>query len=297
MDETARRAELALLLEATAAPTPGNVSRERDLPDLSLTQFLAGSVGARAGLADAAAGRPIGAAFEHAVAGMAEQSKTNTQFGALMLLTPLVAAAGREQHQLTPAGARAIVAETTVADAVAFYRAFDHVDVRVPDPPVGSAIPDVAEGSAAEPVLKEHDLTLDAVLQPAATRGGVASELVGGFGRTFAAADQLASTTGSLPARAAAVHLELLAAEPDPLIATAHGAAIANTVCDRAAALTADPDRLVAALDGADIDEIDTDAIDRFAEELVERGINPGATADLLAGGLFVALERKEVSL
>jgi len=294
MNKTARRAELALLLEATAAPTPGNVSRERDLPDLSLTQFLAGSVGARSGLAEAAAGTSIGTAFEQAVAGMAEQAGTNTQFGALMLLTPLVAAAGREQHQLTPTGARAVVAETTVADAVAFYRAFDHVDVRVPDPPAGSVIPDVTEGEAAAPAIREHGLTLDAVLQPAATRGGVAGELVEGFERTFTAANQLASTTGALPARAAAVHLELLAAEPDPLIATAHGEVVANAVRDRAATLVADTDDLAAALGRNDSN---TSAIDRFATELVERGINPGATADLLAGGLFVALERGEVNL
>jgi triphosphoribosyl-dephospho-CoA synthase len=31
---------------------------------------------------------------------------------------------------------------------------------------------------------------------------------------------------------------------------------------------------------------------DALAEEFVERGINPGTTADLTAGALFVALER-----
>jgi len=44
-------------------------------------------------------------------------------------------------------------------------------------------------------------------------------------------------------------------------------------------------ERARAALDG----EEDPEAL---AEEFVERGINPGTTADLTAGALFVALER-----
>ncbi len=285
MDETVARAELALLLEVTAAPTPGNVSRRRDLRDLSLPQFLAGAVGARPGLAEAAAGGPIGAAFEHAVDGMAKRTGTNTQFGALLLLTPLVAAAGRDGGRLTPTAARAVVAESTVADAVAFYRAFDHVDVRVPEPPAESHVPDVNEGAAAAPTLEAHGLTLEDVLEPAAERGGIAGELVGEFERTFEAADRLATTDGPLPDRTAAVHLTLLAERPDPLVATAHGEAVAAEVCERA--------RDLRGRRGNQAGE----AVDRFAEELVERGINPGATADLLAGGLFVALEREEVSL
>jgi len=67
-------AELALLLEVSTTPTPGNVDRERDLPNLRFEQFLAGAVGARPGLAAAADGAPVGEAFERAVTGMADRA-------------------------------------------------------------------------------------------------------------------------------------------------------------------------------------------------------------------------------
>ena len=87
-------AQLALLLEVTGTPKPGNVDRHRDFPHLRFEHFVTGAVGARDGLAAAADGAPVGEAFERAVAGMSEQSGGNTQFGAVLLLTPLVRAAG-----------------------------------------------------------------------------------------------------------------------------------------------------------------------------------------------------------
>ncbi len=82
---------------------------------------------ARRGLDRAAAGDPLGPAFETAVEGMAGQSGGNTQFGALSVLTPLAAAAS--DGRLSPSGVDAVVRGTTVEDAAAFYRAFEHVDV------------------------------------------------------------------------------------------------------------------------------------------------------------------------
>jgi triphosphoribosyl-dephospho-CoA synthase len=268
-----QNAELALLLEVTGTPKPGNVDRERDFSDLRFEHFMAGAVGARPGLELAADGADVGRAFERAVAGMADQSAGNTQFGAVLVLAPLVAAAS--EGDLTPAGADRVARETTVADAADFYRAFEHVDVAVDDPPEGLDALDVRRGSDAVPELESQELTLFDIMRESATVDGVAAEWAGQFERVFAAAEAIRDDDGPVPDRAARAFLDLLAEEPDTFVVTRNGPEAAAEVQRRARAV----------LDGEE------DATE-LATELVERDINPGTTADLVAGALFVALER-----
>lgn len=271
----AATAELALLLEVAGTPKPGNVDRHRDLPDLRFEHFLAGAVGAHEGLHAAAEGAPVGDAFETAVAGMADQEGGNTQFGALLLLVPLVAAS-EEGRAPSPEGVDAVVETTTVADAAAFYRAFDHVDVFVDDPPRDADDLDVRRGSDAIPAVESRGVTLADVLAMAAPGDGVAAEWVGGFERTFATAARIREGEGPILDRVADAFLALLADEPDTLVAKRHDRETAASVSERAAAL----------LDAPRSD------VEAFADDLVERGVNPGTTADVVAAGLYVALRR-----
>lgn len=273
MRDPAENGQLALLLEVAGTPKPGNVDRERDYEDLRFEHFLAGAVGARAGLRAAADGAPVGAAFESAIEGMSGQSGGNTQFGALLVTVPLVraAAAGR----LTPDGVTETVEATTVADACAFYEAFEHVDVAVEDPPEGLDPLDVRRGAAAADALRERGATLYDVMALSADRDGVAAEWCSGFERSFEAAAWLLEDRGPIYRRASRAFLRLLAAEPDTFVATRNGEAAAEEATRRARAV----------LDG----EADAESL---AEEFVARDINPGTTADITAGALFVALER-----
>ena len=283
MRTIAENAELALLLEVAGTPKPGNVDRKREYDDLRFEHFLAGAVGSRTGLELAAEpdGPPVGVAFEHAVRGMSDQRGGNTQFGALLILAPLVRAAGREtttptgeRGELSPAGIHRVVESTTVTDAAGFYRAFDHVDVSVDDPPPGMDDLDVRRGSDAVPTLHARGLTLADVMERSADDDGVASEWSEGFPRSFEAAERLQDLEGPITDRTSRAFLELLAGEPDTFVAINHDTATAERVSERARAVLAG----------------DEDA-DALAEELIERGINPGTTADIVAGGLFVALE------
>lgn len=281
----AQRAQLALLLEPCGTPKPGNVDRRHEYPDLRFEHFLAGVVGAHRGLALAAEERPVedppdsadrtgvGYAFERAVAGMSQQAGGNTQFGSLLVVVPLLRAAS--VGTLSPGGADDVVAGTTVADAAEFYRAFEHVDVAVDDPPAGMDDLDVRRGVDAIPSLHDRGLTLADLMERSTDRDGLAREWTGGFERTFEAARSIETGEGPIPDRAADTFLELLASEPDTFVATQHDVATAETVTERARA----------ALDGA----IDPE---HLATEFVAEGINPGTTADLVAGGLYVALER-----
>ncbi|WP_368278073.1 triphosphoribosyl-dephospho-CoA synthase [Halovenus carboxidivorans] len=280
MRSIADNAQLALLLEVSSTPKPGNVDREHEYADLRFEHFVTGAVGAREGLERAAEGGPVGAAFERAIAGMSRQSGGNTQFGAILLLTPLVVAAARTRAEtgartVTPEAAGEVVSETTVDDAVGFYRAFEHVSVAVDEPPEELAAPDVRRGAAAEPALREAGLTLEDVMADSAEIDGLAAEFVGGFERTFETARRIRDRDGPVTDRAARVFLELLAEEIDTFVVTQHDRETAREVKRRAAA----------ALDGEETPE-------DLAAEFVDRGINPGTTADLIAGGFFVALER-----
>jgi triphosphoribosyl-dephospho-CoA synthase len=273
MRTTTENAQLALLLEVSGTPKPGNVDRDREYDDLRFEHFLSGAVCARDGLRLAAGGADVGESFRRAVAGMSQQSGGNTQFGALLLLTPLVRASAA--HDLTPEGTRAIVSGTTVEDAVAFYKAFEYVDVAVPEPPEGMGPLDVRRGGDAEEALRERGLTLADVMERSADRDGVAAEWVDSHPRTFEAAEAIENGSGPVTDRAAATYVDLLADEVDTFVMTQHDRETAEEVKRRAAAVR-------------DGEENPAD----FAEDLVEQEINPGTTADVVAGGLFVALER-----
>lgn len=267
----AQQAELALLLEVAGTPKPGNVDRHRDHEDLRFEHFLAGAVGAHDGLAAAADGAPVGEAFETAVAGMSQQEGGNTQFGCLLLLVPLVRAAA--EGSLNHDGLRRVCETTTVDDAAAFYRAFDCVDVAVDDPPEGMDALDARRGSDAIPALRERGLTLNDVMSRS-TDDGNAAEWANGFPRTRREATRIREDEGPVTDRAARAFLRLLAEEQDGFIETTAGLAAAREATARAQAC----------LDGEEDPET-------LAEEFVERGINPGTTADITCGALYVALE------
>jgi triphosphoribosyl-dephospho-CoA synthase len=268
----AQNAQLALLLEVSGTPKPGNVDREREYEDLRFEHFMAGAVGAYDGLELAASGESVGLAFERAIAGMSRQQGGNTQFGAILLLTPLLAATA--DGPLTQGRARQVVEDTTVEDTVHFFRAFDHVDVAVDDPPEGMEPLDVRRGSDAEPAIRERGITLGELMAESADVDGIAAEWTDGFTRTFEAAHGLQQSDGPVTNRASALFLALLASEVDTFVVTQHDTDTALEVRDRAQAV----------LEGQE------DPYD-LAGEFVERGINPGTTADIVAGALFIGLE------
>lgn len=308
-------ATLALLTEVAGTPKPGNVDRRRDLADLHFESFLAGAVGARSGLERAARGGSVGHAFERAVAGMADRAGTNTQFGCVLLLVPLLRATA--VADLSPTGVDRVTAATTVDDAVAFYRAFEHVNVAVADPPSDAAALDVRRGSAVAPELRERGYSLRDVLAVSAApeaHAGTdhdddrvpdrnAQEWVEGFPRTFRAAEWIASDTGPITDRASRAFLGLLATEPDTLVATAHGSTVARKASARARSVI-DPDREPGSTrDGTDqhsrtppaaaaVHDIDRAEAEQLASTFVDEGINPGTTADITCAALFVALRR-----
>jgi len=256
-------AQTALLLEA-GTWKPGNVGPDNDFDDTTFHQFLAGAVGARRGLSDAADGSSVGDAFLRSVRGASEHEGGNTQFGALLLLVPLV----RAESDGDIRRVNEVVEATTPEDAVLFYEAFDHTNVCV-----GEADEyDVEDPKSRERVANDG-VSLYDVMERSAERDGVAREWTDGFERCFEAGELVREIDGTTREGVRKAYLRLLAEEPDTLVAEKHGEETAESVSRRAREVVKGEK-----------------TADKFDAELRERSINPGTTADITAAGIFVAL-------
>jgi triphosphoribosyl-dephospho-CoA synthase len=95
--DVAAAAQLACLIEASA-PKPGNVSPGRHFADLSYEDFLASAAAIGAPLAGAGT-RPVGATVRLAVDATARWTRSNSNLGIVLLLTPLARAALSESTE------------------------------------------------------------------------------------------------------------------------------------------------------------------------------------------------------
>jgi len=147
-------ATLALLLEVAGTPKPGNVDRHRDLDDLrGSRRSSAGGRrprGARTGRGRGDGDRSRLRARRRGMAALRDEHPVRLS----LLLVPLVRASvgdDGDDENLSPASVDRVTRETTVDDAVAFYRAFEHVDVAVADPPADADDLDVRRGATRPP--------------------------------------------------------------------------------------------------------------------------------------------------
>ena len=278
--EVASAAQLACLLEVSA-PKPGNVSPGRHFADARYEEFLASAVAIGAPLASAG-DQPLGRTIRHAVEATRRWTRSNTNLGIILLLAPLARAAMLVGGQ-TPERddsrwrdeVRKALGQTTVQDASDVYAA-----IRVASP--GGLGQAETQDVAAEPTM-----TLLEVMRLAAHRDAIAREYATGFATTF---DLGAPTLRRARAEGASwedgitdTFLTLLAAQQDTHIERRAGAARAAQVSALAReALTS----------GAARSPERRHAIARMDAALRDEGnrSNPGATADLTAAAIFVAL-------
>jgi triphosphoribosyl-dephospho-CoA synthase len=253
-------AQVACLLEASA-PKPGNVSPGRHFEDARYEDFLASAAAIGPALAS---DLPLGATIHAAVRATAQWTRSNTNLGLVLLLTPLARAA-REPAPLRDA-VHEVLAATTVQDAREVYAA-----IRLARP---GGMGQVTE----EDVEREPSVTLVDAMRLAAARDSIAGEYADDYPVTFGVglrAVQAARSEGlEWEATTVRTFLALLAAIPDTHISRQRGHAVAVAVSARAhEVVSAGPDALAA-----------------FDRELRSDGLNPGATADLTTAALFVAL-------
>ncbi|NAT11148.1 hypothetical protein C4E22_06365 [ANME-1 cluster archaeon AG-394-G06] len=278
-DYIARSAQLALLLEVSAYPKPGNVDRTHDFADTRYEHFIASSVAVYPVLREAAVGEKgvgelISAGVEES---MTWQRGGNTHFGALLLLMPLTMAAGaceRSDMQELKSKADEIMRNTGVDDAIEVYKAFSTGKVKV-----RRDVPELdvmAEDSLNE--IRVKGLSLYEILTISASYDLISRELVGGFEKTFGCAVHLNdfADAGNINEAISHAYLWLLSETEDTFVKMGFGAKTSRYVQERAKAIVTG---------GYELNEIE-----EFDEELIRDGINPGSTADIIAAALFIAI-------
>ncbi|NJD54494.1 MAG: hypothetical protein FIB07_16735 [Candidatus Methanoperedens sp.] len=276
----ARCAQLAMILEVSATPKPGNIDRDHNYTDTRFEHFLASAVGIYPVLEKAASSESgVGELIHEAVIESSKwQSGGNTHFGAFILLIPLVMAGSRcENTTRLKEQVQKIVKETTVNDAVEFYLAFSKVKVKVK--PVDNL--DLSDTGSIEKI-KAQGLTLFDMMEISGSYDMIAEEWINGFEKTFECAAMIKDKIRKYGINDAVVltFMELLSRNRDTFVQTKFDTKKAEEVSMRAGNILN--------LNG-DINRI-MNGIRKFDIELLNEGVNPGSTADIIIAGLFVSL-------
>jgi triphosphoribosyl-dephospho-CoA synthase len=276
-DVVATAAQLACLLEVSASK-PGNVSPTQGFRDARYEHFLASAAAIGPAMMHAA-DRPIGPTVLAAIDATVRWAPSNTNLGIVLLFAPLARAAVVGPSDALRESVAAVLAATTVADARAVYAA------------IRRARPGGLGAVDHHDVREEPTATLRDVMALAASRDAVAREYASSFATTFdhgvpavrrARHDGLAWDDATVE-----TFLTLLAGSPDTLIARKQGIEAAHDVSRQAArVLEAGGVRSVAGR--REIEALDLSLRDPH------NAMNPGATADLTAAALFVALLERQ---
>lgn len=275
-------ARWACILEATARK-PGNVHPQAAFSDLTYDDFVR-SADAAAPVVSRASELGVGQAVQDAIAATRSAVSTNTNLGIVLLLAPLCAV---PSCQNLAAGIGDVLESLTIEDARWVYRAIQRAQPGgLGDAPVG----DIAAGPTG---------TLLEMMLLAADRDGVAAQYANSFAWVLSEGLSFLDSVGRdfqehWESAIITLHVRLLAAHPDTLIARKCGASVAVEASQRA--------RECLAAAGADVDRakrIDVAACRSLDDWLRADGNrrNPGTTADLIAASLFAALRERVIEL
>lgn len=198
----------------------------------------------------------------------------NTNLGIVLLCAPLAHAALHLQAgQSLPAALGKVLRRLDVHDAKLAYEA-----IRLAEPG--------GMGVAAEHDISEPNprVTLLQAMRAAARHDGIACQYVNDYSEVFELAvpqyEASLARWGSETWATTATYLDLLAAVPDTHIARKFGRQTAQEV-------SAEAFRLAEALDRQGTNKHMVAQLLRFDNELKQRGINPGTTADLTVTALM----------
>ena len=252
-----------------AAAKPGNITPAHDFADTTYADMVRsalalGPVFAR----EHARARSVGQLIADGVDATSGVAGTNTNLGIVLMFAPLIrAAATRSTDETLRAATERTLAALDVDDATAAFGAIARAN------PGG--LGDAPEHDVRAPAR----VSLREAMAAAADRDRIASEYASGFAIVFgsglpALIDALRDGVPTLEA-IVSLHLRLLAAYPDTLIARKAGAAAAQSVSAEAREVLEGGRSLA-----------DFDASLRGPDHQ----LNPGTTADLVAATLLAAL-------
>ena len=247
-ENISRCLELAILLEVSSYPKPGNIHRTADFPETRYEHFLASAVAIAPSFKKAAEqgikvseekispsevgiGNIIKDAVDHM---LGRQSGGNTLLGAIILLAPIAAGAGMISNRFSLPKLRKnikmIVESTTPEDAVYVYDAIALVN---PGGLNKSKKLDVRDPESKRKILDEGITLLD-TFEIASSYDSIASEWVHNYPITFDLGypyfvRQL-EETGDINTATVHAFLKILAEVPDTFISRKVGQAKAESI-------------------------------------------------------------------
>jgi triphosphoribosyl-dephospho-CoA synthase len=266
--------ETACAME-TLARKPGNVHPEREFEDLGVADLLLAGLAAAPILAGARA-LGVGRAIRDAARASREVSRSNANLGVVLLLAPLAASDGEAGPK------RSAVAATLEALSVE--------DARFAYEAIREAQPGGLGQVEREDVREAPTVGLLEAMRLAADRDAVARQYATGFAEVFdLGAEALAAAVhGGCGLEEAVVwcHLLWMARRPDTLIERKCGESAARESQRRAVEVLKG---LGPAPSPGFLDSRDVESLDAWLRADGNRR-NPGASADLVAASLYVAL-------
>jgi triphosphoribosyl-dephospho-CoA synthase len=308
VDDVVRAAQLASALEVCGWPKPGNVHRTADFKDVKFEHFIAGSIailpsirksvikGLKASKGKISLERiMLGRAIYDAVNEVQKwHNGANTHLGIVMLLVPLSSAYGFAYGKYGKVsidswrdGIKSIVESTTPQDAVYVYKAIRKAKPGGLGKVEDKEAPDVYDPQA-EKKLIERKITLYKVMRISADWDTIAKEWITSMQLTFEfgypTLMKLYSFKNDINYAIVHTFLEILAKNPDSLIARRMGHSIAEKISEKA--------REVLKLGGM-LTKEGMESLIKLDKELradEKNRLNPGTTADLVASSLMVAI-------
>ena len=298
-DHISRCLELAILLEVSGYPKPGNVHRTADFQETTFEHYLASAVaiapsfrwaaeqGIRVSKGEIAPSDVgIGSVIKDGVDRMlGSQSGGNTLLGAVILLAPLAAAAGMISGSFSLSklrkNIRVVVESTTPEDAVAVYDAITRVN---PGGLNRSKKLDVRDPESKKKILAEG-VTLFDTFKIASSYDSIASEWVHNYPITFDLGypyfvKQL-EETGDINTATVHAFLKILAEVPDTFISRKVGQAKAESISAEAGRVLQEGG-LTTPLGRNLLHKLDSKLRDK------EHNLSPGTTADITEAVLAI---------
>jgi len=303
IDEIAGCLQLAMLLEVSAYPKPGNIHRAADFEETRYEHFLASAIGvgphfreaARRGVllgSDRIHGNDvgIGAVTRDAVLDVAKwQHGGNTSLGSIILLMPIAVAAGSVSRKGMftiddlRSSIKTVTDNTTAKDTLALY---ESIDTAKPGGLGEVPMLDVKKIETKEIIARQNVTILD-VFKIASTYDSIASEWVNNYHITFDLAYPYFNEQMTLikDINVATVHtfLKVLSEVPDTLIARKVGE-------EKAREVSLEANRVLR--EGGLVSSEGKKRLAEFDSSLrtADHKFNPGTTADLIVAVLAVGL-------
>ena len=227
-DSLEHRVQLACLLEVSAAK-PGNVTPADDFSDTTYADMVRSALALGSAFASQRARRRgVGELIADGVRATARVTDANTNLGIVLLFAPLVrAAATRAAEETLRSATERVLSQLGVDDATAAFAA------------IVQARPGGLGDAPQHDVRAPASVSLREAMAAAAHRDSIASEYATGYAIVFddglpLLADALRGRSTTLDA-IVSLHVGLLAAHPDTLIARKAGAEAARSHRSRAA--------------------------------------------------------------